>query len=90
MPNASPGKTMTMQAALWKPGTSRWAWLHTSIYTIALAVGLPVTILLNTGSGWLTFSLIMTGGICNVSLAWLLRRDTRRAKTSATTITPHQ
>src|ERR1700742_4236609 len=79
-----------MAAAAWKPGTTRWAWLQTSIYSAALLVGLPVTIVLNTDAGWITFSLVMSGGIGNVTLAWLLRRDARRATTSAATATPQR
>jgi hypothetical protein len=76
-----------MQVASWKPGTTRWACLQTSIYSVALVAALPVTILLATSSGWLTFSFVMAAGTGNVALAWLLRRDARRASTSAA---PHR
>jgi hypothetical protein len=45
-------------------------------------VGLPVTISSNTGSAWITFSLLMAAGFCNITAAWVLRRHTRR-RTSA-------
>lgn len=84
------GKTTAMKAVAWKPGTSRWAYLQTSIYTVALVAGLPVTTAVNTDSAWLTFSCVMASGICNVTLAWNLRRHAQRTTASATTAAPQR
>ena len=64
---------MLMSLRSWKPGTSRWAYLQTSIYAVLLAVGLPITIALNQAWGWMTFSLAMASGVCNITAAYVLR-----------------
>lgn len=67
----------------WQPGTSRWAYLITGFYGVFLVAGLPVTIALNIGPGWLTFSLLLASEIANVSAARVMRRDARRRTASA-------
>jgi hypothetical protein len=78
-----------MGAASWRPGTSRWAYLNTGVYLILLAVGLPLAIAVHTESGWVLFSIIMLGGVCNTTGAWLARRHARRTTPAAPAPAPH-
>jgi hypothetical protein len=73
------GKNPAVNVAAWKPGTSRWAYLNTSVYLAGLAVMLPLAIAVNAAWGWVLFSIIMLSGTGNITAAWLMRRHARHA-----------
>ena len=84
------GKTAAMDAASWKPGTSRWAYLLTGACCVYLAVSLPLAIAAHTEKGWVLFSIVMTSLAANTAAAWLIRRNTRRATAPAPGPGPHR
>jgi hypothetical protein len=79
-----------MDAASWKPGTSRWAYLLTAACCVYLAVSLPLAITVNTGKGWVLFSIFMAAAAANPAAAWLMRRKTRCTTTPAPGPAPHR